>query len=247
MGIDEGDLGRSERKRDTDRELDDFNAELSGTKAGYIYTTGAAADDSRPDIRANKARNAEAQLSALGALLASDPEYRALYEDTQNKINDAGTRAETALAEAEAVLAKAEQDLSELEENAARTPDGRLAFKGGDGRVYDQDGNAIEGVQADSIVWSDETPAYEEYAAKKQTVTEARERVEAWQQYLLLIGEARDRVNDPDNPPSKDELREIQEAMEERNPAARMVEPEGQIPSTDTEHEISAKTQILKF
>lgn len=218
MGLDDEAFEKLQRTRAAEDTLDDFNAELSGTKAGYQYRTSAVDHESRPDIRAKKARKAEAKLSALEALLATDPEYRALYEDTRNKINDAGAWAEAALAEAEAVLEQAEQELDELEDSAARTPDGRLAFKGPDGKVYDQDGDAIEGVQADSIVWPEGVPTYEEYLAKKQAVAEARERVDVWQQYLLLIGEARDRLNDPDNPPSTEELEDIQKRIQDEMP-----------------------------
>lgn len=234
MGLDDNEIRRLAQLREADEALDDYNAELSGTKSGYTYRTSAADHENRQDIRAQKARSADAKLSALQALLDSDPAYRALYEDTQNKVNEAGTRAEAALEKAEAALAEAEQELSETEDNAARTQEGRLAFKGADGKIYDHNGQVIEGVEADSIVWPSNAPTYEEYLAKKDALAEARKQVVIWQEYLLLIGEARDRMNDPGNPPSADELTEWQTRLKEQDPSATASEFEPEKMTIDT-------------
>ncbi len=221
--LEESDVNYSAQQNKAAKRLDDFNAELSGTKSGYTYRTSAVDHENRPDIRAKKARHADANLSALQALLDGDPAYRALYEDTQNKVNEAGARAEAALEKAEAALAEAKQDLAETKGNAARTQEGRLAFKGADGKIYNQNGQVIEGVEADSIVWPSNALTYEEYFTKELAVTESRERVEAWQRYLMVIGEARDRLDEPDNPPSMDELKEIQKRIQEQAPSLRSI------------------------
>ncbi|WP_417517996.1 hypothetical protein [Minwuia sp.] len=218
MDADDKALRQAERAREADERLDDHNAELSGTKSGYIYRTSAADHESRPDIRAKKARKAEARISALEALLASDPNYAALYNETRGQVIDAANEAEARIEAITEELASAEAELSELESNAARTGDGRMAFRTSDGRVVDENGQEIAAPEAASIVWPNDAPSYDDYLDRKKAVQDAQDALAAWREYQAAVGEAKDRLDDPDNPLSEDELEEIQELLERSRP-----------------------------
>lgn len=202
------------------RKLDDHNAELSGIKSGRLYTRGIAAPESRSDIRAKKARTAEAQLSALDALLANDPAYQALYTDTFNALRDAETATTNALDKANCTLEQAEADMDEALENANQLPDGTRVFHSEvDGKVYTEEGQEVDSHNAEAIVWRDNAPSYEELQAKRQSVIDARAQIDALLLYQTdTLGAARDRLEDEDNPPSVEELREIQREIEEKAP-----------------------------
>ena len=116
MVDDRDDFTGQERVREAARKLDDFNAELSGTKAGYIYTSGAKAEDTRPEMRAQKARKAEAgqfQLTALQHHLA-DPQYAEAYESAQNAIAAFKERMAARLEQLEAGIEALEEKLEDL-------------------------------------------------------------------------------------------------------------------------------------
>ena len=119
MGLDKGDLTRTESTRDADRELDDFNAELSGTKSGYTYVTSAAASESRPNIRAKEARKAEARLTALQTLLDSDPAYAEAYFEAKDTINDFKDRMEQRLNKIDERIEDIDEKLDALGAGAA--------------------------------------------------------------------------------------------------------------------------------
>ena len=84
------DIQRHERASDADAKLDDHNTELSETKAGYLYVSGASDRESRSDARDNKARKADTQLVQLSALqqFLSDPEYVRAHNQARDTIVD---------------------------------------------------------------------------------------------------------------------------------------------------------------
>jgi len=174
-----------------------------------------------------------------------DPAYAVLYRDTVDLVNDYGMRAEAALAEAEQVLNKAQIDHDLILGKAARLPDGRYVFKILDGKMYDQDGYLVDGPDADGIIWPDDTPSYEDYLSSKKTVSDAKHNVQLWQDYLIeVIGVTRDRLNDPENPPTPDELRDWQEKIVDEFPRA-MNQQAVNIPSMADENVLAVERPRL--
>ena len=56
---------------------------------------------------------------------------------------------------------------------------------------------------------------------RKQGIEDARQRIEDLRHYQIdVLGRARDRMNDPDNPPSKEELDRIRKDIEDNMPKA---------------------------
>ncbi|MEO1020048.1 MAG: hypothetical protein AAFY56_20510 [Pseudomonadota bacterium] len=133
--------------------------------------------------------------------MMQDPEYAALHND----VSDLLRRAEKV---AESALIRTEEALAELLENAVRLPDGRAVFIDRNGNVRTEDGKIIDPVIAESLVFPENAPSYESYRAH-------RERVEGIRRYQVeTLGHARERLEDQDNPPSKNELKDLQRDIE---------------------------------
>lgn len=88
MSFEDNDNTRWLQEQASTQKLDDFNAELSGTKAGYRYVTSASSSKNGPDLRAQKSRKADAQLTALQGLLDGNPAYAAAYAEAGHTITE---------------------------------------------------------------------------------------------------------------------------------------------------------------
>ncbi|MDJ0683492.1 MAG: hypothetical protein QNJ84_02210 [Alphaproteobacteria bacterium] len=226
-GWDDEEQAIRKRRKDAEQrqDRDDYNNEMAGRETGRIHRFFQKERPGSPHDRDRKARREHAALTALMALLA-DPAYAALYQDTVDMVNDHAAKAEAALEDAEQALATAEARLDELLQNAARLPDGRRVFRDADGTLHAEDGAPIDPVDAEGILWPDDAPSYEDYLAHRRAVADARQKVEDWRDYLVsVIGVARDRLSDEDNPLTADELRELQDRIRDQAPEA-VAEPD---------------------
>ncbi|MEO1243780.1 MAG: hypothetical protein AAFX54_17870 [Pseudomonadota bacterium] len=134
-------------------------------------------------------------------MMLADPEYTALYNEVFGQLRQAE------IATDEALLA-AEQELDVLLENAARLPDGRIVFRNQNGDVVTQYGESVDTDLAAEIKWPPEAPTYQEYL-------EEREQIDALRRYQVeVLGDARDRLSDENNPLEKDELEQMQQDIQ---------------------------------
>lgn len=177
MKGEDGNIQKNRQTSDADAALDNHNAELSETKAGYIYVTGASDRDSRPDIRAKKARRADSELAQLSLLnqLLTDPEYAEAYQTTRDTI------------------AYFKQHMAE-----------RL----------DQLDQRIEALD----VKLDDLPPG---SAEHKRIIREREGLQRRQQELLdyyndTIRPIEERMDDPDNPPTREELDELNDKVQQK-------------------------------
>lgn len=171
--------------------------------------------------RANKKRKERERerLSRLLQLLQSDPEYAALYEDTMSRLRDAENATAQALTQATKELHTANDELSNTMDRANRLSDGTRVFKDLEGRIRNKNGDLIDGEVLDQIVWRDDAPTYEEFLAKKKAAEQAQHNVDAILRYQVdVLGNARQRLTDEDNPPTKGELKDIQNDIDSRVP-----------------------------
>ena len=150
---------------EADDRLDDFMAELSGTKSGYNYRTSAAGGENNPATRGENDRKKTAQTLSELAQLLNDPAYAEAYNTARSTIADFRDR----------MAARMEQLEDEIE-------------------VLD------ERLESLALGSSEHTRLMRE-----------RETLQRRQQELLdyhanTIQPFEDRMNDPDNPPSKEEL-----------------------------------------
>lgn len=198
MGAEDSELRLLAQAREADGKLDDFDAELSGTKSGYAYRTSAADRENRPDIRAKKARKADAALSALQQLL-NDPEYAKVYAEARQTIGDFRQQMKER-------LEQLEQRIEALDEKLENLPPG---------------------------------------SPEHQRLTKQRDDAQRKQQKQLdydndVIRPMENRMNDPDNPPSKDELDEFDKKVRKDMDGAFKVDqvaqvtPETESPRTST-------------
>lgn len=218
----------ADKQRQTD--FDDLQNEIAGRETGRIrrFLPG--------DHRAEQlARNSRDQaLTALQLMLMNNPEYAALYHEVDDLLSRAETATERALLKSERDLIQAEDSLRDTLENANKLPDGTAVFKDAKGNVWTEDGRLLEPGEAESIVWKDGAPTYEDYRKQKQATEEIREQIEALRRYQIdVIGDARDRMNDQDNPPTKKELEKIQKDIEDKTPQSVREEMKPTVPVID--------------
>ena len=175
MRLDDGDIRRIKTQDEAAKCLDDFAAELSGTKSGYTYRTSAAdGDDSRPDIRAKKARKAEADYAQLSALqqLLSDPMYAQAHSDARDNIAEFKKRMAERLETLENKIECIDEKLETLAPGSA-----------------------------------------EHKRLMRERETYQRKQQDLLDYYNETIRPIEDRIDDPDNPPSKDELDEFNDRV----------------------------------
>lgn len=217
MGNDEQDSGRKARSERTERDYSDLQNEIAERdvpRAKRFLTQSAAVDGDQSKRREKRERH-----SALMQRLMTDPAYQALYEETWSMLREAEANAEANIAAAAEILDQAKAELQEAQDNASTLPDGTRVFRTADGRVLDEDGHEIESDELDRITWRNDAPTYEEYLRRKQAVADAQAQHDAWLHYQTdVLGTARGRLTDQDNPLSPEELKEIQQQIAERVP-----------------------------
>lgn len=159
-------------------------------------------------------RNADAGLkrrsktaTALDALLASDPEYAARFRE----FGDFLGKAENAT---QAALDRAESEFDNLMDRAVRLPDGRAVFRNDNGQVITEDGKVVDPETSDGIAWPDNAPSYEDYQRQRKELEDLR-RYQA-----DVLGVARERYDDEDNPMSSEEFEEWEKRIQQEAPTS---------------------------
>ena len=213
-----------ERKRQ--RDFDDHQHEVGGQETGRAKKTFVG-EASKEAAARRAGRRIQSGLSALDVLM-SDPEYAALYKSTMDLLGRAETATEDALHRARGELDRAEDALESALGDANKLPDGTAIIRDENGAVWTADGRRVEGEALEGVVWKEGAVSYEDFLKRRKALEEARKRVEDLQRYQTdVLGRARDRISDPDNPPTKEELEEIQKDIEEKAPGAlKMAEPD---------------------
>lgn len=217
MGSDEQDESRTARTERAKRDFEDLQNEIAGrdvprTKRFLTQSAAAGGDQS-------KRRDERERYSALMQRLMTDPAYQALYDETWSMLREAEANAEANIAAAAGLLDQAKAEFAEARDNASTLPDGTRVFRTTDGRVVTEDGQEIEGDVLDSITWREGAPTYEEHQRRKRAVADAQAQHDAWLRYQTdVLGAARGRLADQDNPPAPDELRDIQQRIEDEEP-----------------------------
>ena len=149
-------------------------------------------------------------------LLYTDPAYTALYNDTIDLLARAEAATEEALQQAERDLTTARDALNETLDGANRLPDGTHVFRSADGNVYTGDGRVVGSEEAASVEWREDAPSYEDYLARRKAAGDAQHRIDELRRYQVdVLGRIRDRMTDPDNPPSPEDMEQAQAEIQE--------------------------------
>ncbi|MFV0513438.1 MAG: hypothetical protein ACK5MY_07385 [Jhaorihella sp.] len=211
------------------QDFDDLQNEIAGRETGRA---SRFVDNDRRAGASGKDRDAarDQALSALQQLLQDDPEYAALYNDTMGALAEAENATEIALEKALERQRVADSALADLRDNALTLEDGRRIYPDAAGAFRFEDGSLAEDLGVTAEQWHPGMPGYEEFVAGRDAATAEAETVNEIMRYQVeVLGDARDRLSDEDNPPSADELRDIQTQIDERLPPQVRVELEGPI------------------
>ncbi|MEL7111890.1 MAG: hypothetical protein AAGK93_02970 [Pseudomonadota bacterium] len=227
-------------KDDTDREIlrltaawrvaqdgADLNNEVAGRQTGR--QTRFLPGDATGDRSTPAERRAKVYRDLLDLLLTSDPIYAARYAEAEALLDRAGAATEAAIAEAQSAAAEAAEALEDVLDRANRLPDGRRVFRAADGAVFDEHGQRLSDAEAAGIVWKDDAPSYEAYRRVREQADASQQTLNDLLLYQVdVIGHWRGRMDDRANPPSLEELDEMQRQIEEKAPAAvrRQMEPD---------------------
>ena len=213
------DIGGNRPPSKSRQDYDDLQNEMAGRDVGRIARF--IHEDRSPHGREKRAEKERASVSRLMALLQSDPEYARLYNDTMDKLGRAETATQAALESAEQRLAGAERDLADMRDRASTLPDGTKVFRGKDGNVYTEDGRQLTDDERSQVDWKEGAPRYDEFAAKKKEAVQARTNITDLQRYQTdVLGRIRDRMEDEQQPPSKDEFDSFDKDMKDQMPSA---------------------------
>lgn len=198
-------------------ELQDHGNELAGLEAGRMTRFGVGT--ALAEKIKEKKRKQQAYRDALDRLLATDAEYRRLYEDLGHKLGKAETAADQAIDAINTALIS-QQDANQDMLDRAPKINGKAVFRYADGRVVDEEGNEIDAAIAAGIIWPEDAPSAEDYFAGLEREDDLRASLDDWQDYRNdALGGIRDRYDDRDNPISKGDMLEALEGIEAARPA----------------------------
>lgn len=201
------------------QDFDDLQNELAGRETGR-QERFFPGDERSPKDQRRKQESEQAVRTALDALLA-DPVYRARHDEAMSRLRDAEQATEAALDRIARMIGETEDAIRDMEDRAARLPDGTLVFRDAGGVVRRADGSVVDAYLVDTIIWTGNEPSYEDYRAQQDRLAgleESRVDVERYRDDVL--GPARDRLTDHDNPPSLGELDDIIADIESEMPSA---------------------------
>ncbi len=219
------------------QDYEDLQNELAdretGRNARFLNKNSTTTQENESKRRAEKIF-----LSALEILLQNDLLYADRHAEVMDLLSRAEITTEQALQVAQQDLQNGQDQLDEMRGSANRLPEGTAVYRDAEGNVWTEDGRKIEGHELDGIVWKENAPSYEDILKQKRALEEARRHVEELRRYQIdVLGKHRDRMTDPDNPPSKDDMDDIEKDIKERAPESVrmeiMPEVETSSPSVD--------------
>lgn len=203
-----------------ERDRIDLNHEISGSDVGRIQRFMSE------DIRALNGENSEKKkseraMTMLMYLLENDAQYAKRYFEVSDKLDKAQQDVDQALIDINQRLAVSDRELLKMEENSAKAKDGTSVFKSSDGSIYTSDGQRLSDEDAQKISIPEGAASWEEYKAEKEkrdVLLRDKKAIEDYQKDVLQP--AQDRMRDQDDPPTMDELDDIETQIETKMPAA---------------------------
>lgn len=188
------------------RDMIDINNEIAGRETGRAKRFSAADDAGNPDAERKKD---ERRINELLRRL-QDPEYAQLYKEAAKLITNADEAVERALRRLERDGELAAEKLDGIKSRAAELPDGRKVFQDKDGRLIAEDGSDVTDKRDTITGLSEGLARWEDYESARKRLEDIERRKRELRDYRDDVLEpARDRLSDPENPPSKEELEDI--------------------------------------
>jgi len=205
------------RKRQQEN-LDDLQNEIAGRDVGRQIRFGHIENIRGSEAREKRSRRFEDTLTALQQFL-QNPAYVIAREEFGDFLHHVQSVAETALETALRANQQAQSDLHTTLDQANRLPDGRYVFKDHKGDVFTRDGKRVSEEEKASIVWQEGAPSYEEYLTLKRQADKTQRTLEELELYQRdVLGPAKDRFDDEDNPMTLEEFDEYRKHIEDNMP-----------------------------
>lgn len=233
MGYDTGELKgiweiEASRTREEDRR--DYERELAGIDIGRearFHGTEFVEERRQGRSGASSAqRSAQQQYaSRLQMLLATNPGYANIYNDTMGALGDAEAATDRAIVKAQKALQEAQQQLEQTLNRSAKLPDGTRVFRDARGNVWNERGQRVNEADAAGIEWRGDEPAYEQFLEESESVQDRLTLLEALHGYRVdTLGGIRDRMTDEENPPSTEEIERFKVDIQEKMPPEAQAE-----------------------
>jgi hypothetical protein len=207
-----------DRDKESDFVKDDLQRELIGVNQSRQKRSGVPQKLAMTDT---EKKDSKERLTILTlADLMQDPEYAKLYTETNDLVHRLMRLTEEELDNANASVSKLSEERKELIDNANRLADGRVVFKDENGNVLTEDGDKItDPVLLEGIVFKDGATTYEEFMENKNAMDAALETSDELTRYQVeVLGDALFKLQDTDNPPSKAELKQMQDYVQDQSP-----------------------------
>lgn len=211
MSSDQDTIQKAETDFRREKDLDDYHNELMGNDVGRIQRFGF--EHGRQEAAADEKR----KKSAFEQMMFNEA-YRAAWESAMDAVNRAENAVYEALIQASYDVSVAETSYNDLLDQATTTADGTKVFRDKDGNVYTEDGEPLPAEIAESLVWDDNAPTWEEYSASKEKLTNAQSRYSEVNAKSGRLVEIREELTDQNDPLSIVEIQaREQEATDIRN------------------------------
>jgi len=240
-------MKRAFRAAERRQDFADLQNEQQGLETGRMarFLSEEARDRRKPG---GESRAREREMSRLQHLLATNAAYAAAYDATWQALETAEDETAAALAVLSHKAAAETDRLQAIRDTSARLPDGTRVFRDNDGTVWTGHGRLVEPKAAESIVWTGREPGYEEFRAARDALAKTEARIAEIKRYQVdVLGHARDRLTDDDNPPDLEELETIKEQIETQMPTQVMEIDASQAVEITTDLGASANVTVPKL
>lgn len=229
----------SDRLKRREQDYADQQNELADREVGRMarFTSPENRRDAYGERKSDK--KFPETLTALQRLLQT-PGYAEARAEFGDFLRDVESATDTAIAMVQRELANAEAALTDTLEVANRLPDGRAVFRDKHGQVWTENGELVSADDAAAVVWKDGAPTYEDYQTARQRAENARRKLDELEGYQRdVLGPARDRFEDDEEPMTADEFDEhrkrikdeMPEAVQDLMPKATVAAPADEIPT----------------
>ncbi|MEM6932524.1 MAG: hypothetical protein AAF526_02960 [Pseudomonadota bacterium] len=204
-------------------------------------------EDARSAEGARKRRERLAAETQL-VLMLQDPVYRERYEATAATLSSAMQTTAIVLARLEEQRVLAEAAVNDIRDTAARLPEGTRVYRDANGVVRREDGSAVDETLAATIIWTGNEPSFEAFRAARDRLDDIQADLDAVTDYQNdVLGPARDRITDEDNPPSLDELDRILDDLDDKMPdVVREAQTAPDTPEADSSTSVALPTLATK-
>ncbi|MCG8317112.1 MAG: hypothetical protein MI976_28160 [Pseudomonadales bacterium] len=194
-----------------------LNLELSGNTS-FIPRFFNPEDIPNADNSVRQKRDRDFE-DMLALLLAEDQSYAQLYLQVAQRLDDVQRSVDLASADIARRLDESQRDLASITDSADRLADGTKVFRSeADGQVYRETGESLSPAELGGLEISDNAPSYEDYLEANQKLLDLQRQKSEIEDYQKnVLDPIRARMNDRDDPPSREELEDALERLESKH------------------------------